>query len=576
MTSPVAILVLGADSLAAARRIKAALAGATIYGLTGRVDGADVPFEQFGATLRRLYERDTAIIALCAAGIVIRSLAPLLHDKRAEPPVLAVAADGSAVVPLLGGLRGVNALARQIAAALGTTPAITTTGDLRFGSCLLDPPPGYTLRNPADGKTFIADLLAGKGVRLSGEAPWLAEAGLPVDERGPLTITVTPRDVEAGKNELVFHPRSAVVGIAGTGDDGAPSIEVALADAGIARRAVACLVADMRDIGRPALHVAAKALGVPLRFLAGGFPTAERLVRAVVPDGAIHARGALAVAIAAVPIDAEAVGRARGRLAVVGLGPGDATLMPPAAREELRLAEDIFGYEAYVRMAAPFRPEQRLHPSDNREEMQRARAALALAATGRTVAVVSSGDPGVFAMAAAVMEALEESDDPAWHGVEVAVVPGISAALAAAARSGAPLGHDFCVLSLSDNLKPWAIIAQRLEHAAAADLVVALYNPASQARPRQFAEALDILRRHRRPETPVVLGRDIGRPGEHVTATTLGAVRPDQADMRTVVIVGSSTTRSFARAEGGAWVYTPRWYRDGAPQSAPLSDASVK
>ena len=307
-----------------------------------------------------------------------------------------------------------------------------------------------------------------------------------------------------------------------------------------------------------------------LRFLPGEFATAERLARTVVPDGDIHVRDTLAVAVSGVPIDADAIGRTRGRLAIIGLGPGDAALMPPAAREELRRAEDIFGYEAYVRMAAPFRPEQKIHASDNREEMRRARDALAQAATGRAVAVVSSGDPGVFAMAAAVMEALHEFDDPAWHSVEIAVSAGVSAALAAAARAGAPLGHDFCVLSLSDNLKPWAIIAQRLDLAAAADLVVALYNPASQARPRQFAEALDILRRHRRPETPVVLGRDIGRPGEHVTATTLGAVRPDQADMRTVVIVGSSNTRSFARTDGGAWVYTPRWYGDDAAQSAPL------
>ncbi len=414
-------------------------------------------------------------------------------------------------------------------------------------------------------------------MRISGDAPWLIDAQLPIDESSPLAIIVTPREVEPGKHELVFHPRTVVVGISGTDRDLTPSIEAALAETGLARRAVACLVADARDIGRPALHEAAEALKLPLRFLtADDPPTAERLARAVVPTGPIHARGALAIAVAAAPIDADAVGRARGRLAVVGLGPGDAALMPPAVREELRRAEDIVGYETYVRMAAPFRPEQRVHASDNREEMRRARDAFALAATGRSVAIVSSGDPGVFAMAAAVMEALHDSDDPAWHGVEVVVLPGISAAMAAAAHSGAPLGHDFCVLSLSDNLKPWDIIERRLDHAAAADLVLALYNPASQARPRQFARALEILRRHRLPETPVVLGRDVGRPGESVTATTLGAVRPDQVDMRTVVIVGSSTTRSFARTDGGAWVYTPRWYGDDAPQAAPLSDASVK
>ena len=234
--------------------------------------------------------------------------------------------------------------------------------------------------------------------------------------------------------------------------------------------------------------------------------------------------------------------------------------MAPAVKEELRRAGHVIGYEAYVRMAGPFRSDQVIHASDNRVEMDRARHAFQLAATGEHVVVVSSGDPGIFAMATAIMEALHLSIDPLWHGVDLAVLPGISVAQAAASRVGAPLGHDFSILSLSDNLKPWPVILNRLDHAVQADLVLALYNPISKARLRQLGEALALLRRHRAPETVVVLGRDVGRPAEAMTTTTLGELRPDQVDMRTVVIVGSSETRAFPRAQGGHWVYTPRWY----------------
>jgi len=238
--------------------------------------------------------------------------------------------------------------------------------------------------------------------------------------------------------------------------------------------------------------------------------------------------------------------------------------MAPLVKMELQQVQDVLGYETYVRMAADaiggFRPEQKLHETDNREEMMRAHHAFELAAEGRHVVMVSSGDPGVFAMAAAVVEALHDSENPAWHGVDLAILPGISAALAAASRAGAPLGHDFCILSLSDNLKPWEIIAKRLDHAAAADLAMAFYNPISKALPYQLGEALDIIRRHRAPETQVVLGRDIGRPAERLTTVTLGELTPEMVDMRTVVIIGSSLTRSFPKVGGGSWTYTPRWY----------------
>lgn len=571
MTTPPAIVILGAGALDTARRIQARYPGARVHGLASRV-AADVPFDDLGAHLRELYARGLPIVALCAAGIVIRCIAPALADKGVEPPVLAVAEDGSAVVPLLGGLTGVNVMAREIAACVGVAPAITTSGELRFGACVLNPPEGYALADLAQGKRFVSDLLAGASTRIDGAAPWLDDVALPRDAAAAHAIRVTPEAWRGTRDELVIHPRSVVVGVDAHAirADGALAARIAASlDAqGLARLALAAIVAPAAAIGDAALEDAAHTLDVPLRFVDadgdGSVPAdaAALLSRALRVAHTLRATtNGIACAVAAHPVDPATLGRARGRLTVLGLGPGGGAWLTPAARAALADATDILGYTTYVNMAGPFRDDQRVHGTDNREEMQRARHAFELAAEGRRVAVVSSGDPGVFAMAAAVLEALDEARDPHWAAVDLRVEPGISASLATAAQAGAPLGHDFCAISLSDNLKPWDVIETRLRHAAQADLVMAFYNPISRARPWQLDRALDVVRAHRTADTVVVLGRDIGRPGATLATTTLGALRSDQVDMRTMVIVGSSTTRRFAIGEGREWVYTPRWYR---------------
>lgn len=554
-----AIIILGQASLATAQRLQQLYPEASIHGLNGRVAGADSGYESFGSTLRELYLQDTPIIALCAAGIVIRSLASVLSDKDVEPPVLVVAEDGSAVVPLLGGLGGVNVMAREIGAALSVAAAITTSGELRFGTCLLNPPVGYALADLEQGKRFVSDMLAGQSVRIEGDAPWLAQAQLPADAAAQRTIHVGCEARPASRDELLIHPRSVLVAVSAESAELAEHVRAALREANIAEPALACLLASDQHMALPGLHQAAQQLGVALRFAAPAVSLAE-MVEQSVPGARLSEHSGLLVAVASAPIDPAQVGRGRGRLAVIGLGPGAAELMVPAVKRELSLAEDVLGYETYVRMAGPFRPDQVLHNTDNREEMQRARHAFELAAQGRSVVVVSSGDPGVFAMAAAVLEALHESTDPAWHQVDLQILPGVSASLATAAQAGAPLGHDFCVMSLSDNLKPWSIIETRLDLAAQADLVLAFYNPISKARPWQLGVALDVVRRHRSGATPVVLGRDIGRPGQTLRVVTLAELLPEMVDMRTMVLVGSSTTCTLPRADGGTWVYTPRWY----------------
>jgi precorrin-3B C17-methyltransferase len=247
-----------------------------------------------------------------------------------------------------------------------------------------------------------------------------------------------------------------------------------------------------------------------------------------------------------------------GVLAIVGLGPGPAEWLTPEASAVLEAATDIVGYHPYLDRV-PSRAEQRLHGSNNRVEISRARDALAMAAGGGTVAIVSGGDPGVFAMAAAVFEAVELGE-PSWRTLEITVVPGISAMLAAAARLGAPLGHDFCAISLSDNLKPWAIIERRLRAAAEADFVLALYNPASRARPDTIHLAFELLRSCKRPSTPVAFARAVGRPDERITLTTLAGADASVADMATLVLIGSSETRFIERPGRTPWMLTPRGY----------------
>ena len=246
-----------------------------------------------------------------------------------------------------------------------------------------------------------------------------------------------------------------------------------------------------------------------------------------------------------------------GALTIVGLGPGSADLITPAASRALTEATDLVGYGPYLDRVPEIRPDQTVHPSDNRVELDRARLALMLAERGRRVAVVSGGDPGVFAMAAAVFEAIEKGK-PAWRDLDVRVEPGITAMLAAAASVGAPLGGDFCAISLSDNLKSWATIEKRLKAAAEADFVIALYNAASKARPHQLNRAFNFLRTLKGDETVTLFVRAAGTAEAKVTITTLAEADAGSADMRTLIIVGASSTRLIGRGNRSPWVYTPR------------------
>jgi precorrin-3B C17-methyltransferase len=251
--------------------------------------------------------------------------------------------------------------------------------------------------------------------------------------------------------------------------------------------------------------------------------------------------------------------KTQGSLRIVGLGPGGAAWITPEAARFIADATDLVGYAPYLRRL-PQREGQRRHESGNGGELARARHALRLAEAGCDVAIVSGGDPGVFAMAAAVFEAIDHGE-PQWRKIDVAVSPGISAMQAAAARAGAPLGHDFCAISLSDNLKPWRSVEKRLSAAAAADFVIALYNPASIARPGRVHDAFALLRSLKAPATPVIFARAVGREDESILVETLADADPARADMSTLIIIGSSESRIIPREDGAPFVYTPRGAR---------------
>ena len=592
MRTGAAILVLGPSGLATARRIRDGLDGALIHGRAGRVDGGEATFDSFTAHARRLFAGGTPIIGVCAAGALIRVLAPALGDKGAEPPAVAVAEDASAVVPLLGGHRGGNDLARAIGVALGVAPALTTAGDVRFGIALDAPPAGWRLANPQDAKPFMADLLAGAEVKIDGNAAWLDESSIPFADAGDLTIAVTDRVRDGGPACLVYHPATLALGV-GCERDTAPEevrdlVRETLADAGLAAGAVAGVFSLDLKSDEAAIHALANAMNVPARFfnaprLEAETPRlanpSETVFRAVGAHGVAEAaalaaagpeaelivakrksrRATCAIARAPEPIDAGTAGRPQGTLAVVGIGPGTADWRTPEADAAITEADDVMGYRLYLDLLGPLIDGKTRHDFGLGEEQERVRHAIECAAQGRRVALVSSGDAGIYAMAALVFEELERHDRAEWNRVAISVAPGVSAMQAASARAGAPLGHDFCAISLSDLLTPWPVIEGRVSAAAEADFVIALYNPVSGRRQSQLARAREIMLAHRRPETPVVLARNLGRDGEHLEFITLGELTPERVDMLTLVIVGSSATRRLDRG-GAAWVYTPRGY----------------
>lgn len=591
MNKPV-IIVLSPSGVETAQAIRQATGG-EVHGLAGRVNGTDVQFGETREHLVSLLRDGQPIIAIMAAGAVIRLLANTLSDKRSEPPVIVVSADGRSVVPLLGGHHGANDLAVRIAEATGGHAAVTTAGDAVFGVALDAPPRGYMLANPGDAKGAMAALLAGEKARIAGDAPWLEDSGIGQDENGSVTLEVTETAKQGGPDHLVYHPKTLVLGMGcERGADPQEAVELAerlLAENDLAPASLACVTSIDLKADEAAIHAVAGHFGVPARFFGAGTLEAEthRLANPSdivfaevgchgVAEGAALAAagngGALIVpkekskrvtaALARAPQPLTRLpGRERGKLFVVGIGPGSKAWRSPEARRMICEATDLVGYSLYLDLIADIAANKTRHDYGLGEEEARVRHAMELAGEGRDVALVCSGDAGIYAMAALVFELLEKGGlSDGARRIAIEVTPGISALQAAAARAGAPLGHDFCTISLSDLLTPWEDIQRRVRAAGEGDFVIAFYNPVSRRRRSQLAWARDELLRHRPADTPVTLAANLGRKGEALRVVPLGELQVDDVDMLTVVLVGSSQSRVVRTGDGREWVYTPRGY----------------
>lgn len=562
-------------------------------GLETQVAGAEAGVAE---TLRNAFSNGTAIVAVMAAGAVIRILAPLLKDKHGEPAVVCVAEDGSAVVPLLGGHHGGNALARKVAQELGIEAAVTTAGDLQFGVALDEPPQGWVLANPEAAKPAMVKALSGGTFRAEGEcaghADWLRNTGFPLVDKGDFALhfTATPiavdapvfvpqihcvgigceRGAEASEIEHLLRTTLAEAGISPASVAGIFSLDVKADEAGLAQAGRAVVGKDPRFFTAERLERETPRLQTPSDIVfaeVGCHGVAEGAALAAAGEGGSlivpkrkSARATVAIAKAVAPISSPR-GRARGSLSVVGIGPGHAEWRSPAVSRMVSNATDLVGYSLYLDLLGPLAAGKVRHDYALGAEEKRVRAAMELAAEGRDVALVCSGDAGIYAMATLVFELLSSADlEDAAKRIAIEVSPGISALQAAAARAGAPLGHDFCTISLSDLLTPWRDIQRRVKAAAEGDFVIAFYNPVSLKRRTQLAYARDELLKHRPADTPVILATNLGREGEAVRVVPLNALQVDDVDMLTVVIVGSSNTSLVRDGAGREWVFTPRGY----------------
>ncbi|WP_326599700.1 precorrin-3B C(17)-methyltransferase [Streptomyces sp. NBC_01803] len=526
-----------------------------------------------GDAVRRAFGECEQLVCFLATGATVRLIAPLLADKSADPGVVCVDEAGRHAVALLGGhAGGANELARAVAEALPDCLPVVTTATDAAGAPGLD-----TLGRPVEGAVAAVSraMLDGEPVTLAADAVWPLPA-LPPNVRpnsgGSWTLAITDRLVpQEDGTTAVLRPPSLVVGVGASrgvaADEVLALVEETLTAAGLSVRSVAALTTVTAKADEAGLNEAAERLGVGLRV----FP-AEELAAVSVPNPSaapLAAVGTASVAEAAALLAAGPGGRLivekrksamatcavarrrpRGRLAVVGLGPGARDLLTPRAADELRRAGVVVGLDQYLdRVRDLVRPGARVLASGLGAEEERARTAVAEARAGHAVALVGSGDAGVYAMASPALAGA--SDD-----IDVVGVPGVTAALAAAAVLGAPLGHDHVSISLSDLHTPWEVIERRVRAAASADLVVTFYNPRSRGRDWQLPKALELLAAHRAPDTPVGVVRNASRPDESWALTTLAELDPGTVDMMTVVLVGNSATRTVA----GRMV-TPRGYR---------------
>ncbi len=583
--------------------------GGVWHGLAGRCGGLEphVTFTDTMGYIRDLYLAGKPIAGFCAAGILIRAVSGHLHDKFDEPPLIAISDDGRNVIPLLGGHHGGNSGATAIADIFGATAAITTAGDGRFGLALDEPPTIFAIADPAAAKKIMARLLTGGAVKITDYLPpalshisaqwreWIKPIADISNEAAAvdcvkIALSIAPQPQE----DLVFCPKILTLGLGAArhcpSDEMHAIIAKGCSDAGVHAAAIRGVYSVDVKADETAIHDASKALGhVPQFFTAqrleamtphllnpsdvvfaevGCHGVAEAAALAAASKGGrlIQPKIKTSNATMAIAMDSDAAFRPddcqkQGRVMLIGIGPGQAIWRTPEATRMIAEADELVGYGLYIDLLGALGAGKIRRDFALGEEEKRCRYAITEAAKGKDIAIICSGDAGIYAMGALVYELLASDDEKARpesrpeSRITIETAPGISAMQAAAARSGAILGHDFCAISLSDLLTPWAQIERRITAAAEADFVIAFYNPVSKKRRQGLLIARDILLAHRPDDTPVILASNLGRADENIRIITLGELSPDNVDMLTTVMVGATTTK---RTKQG--VFTPRGY----------------
>jgi cobalt-precorrin 5A hydrolase / precorrin-3B C17-methyltransferase len=554
-----AIFILGPTALPLAQTIKAKVGG-RIHGPL-HVNDVDEIYDKATTALGFAFQSGQPIIGVCAAAILIRAVAPFLKNKLTEAAVVAVAEDGSSTVPLLGGHHGANKLALETAQAVNGHAAITTASDVIFGTAYDELALGLVLGNPEDVKAATAARLRGEDVFRHNSI----------------------HNKQGDDRNIIYHPAVLAVGIGcerGTSaEEVRDLIKTTFEAHNLSTKSIAVyasielkedeaalsslhnvvyftadeLSAQSPRIATPSVYVA-ETVGTPSVAEAAALAAAGDEATLIVPKTKSK-RATIAIAEACEPI-LDPPGKRRGQVSVVGIGPGTRSLRSPQVTHELAMASDWVGYDLYLDLAADIKTNQAEHRFPLGGEEARCRHAIELAKQGKYVALVCSGDAAIYAMAALVYELIDR--EPCRVAVEVH--PGISAFQAASAKAGALIGHDFCCISLSDLLTPWETIVQRVTAAAQGDFVISFYNPRSLKRTDQIVKAFEILKPHRHPGTPVVLASNLGRPDEKVRVLRFDEFDPEDVDMLTLVMVGSTQSKSIIRGDGKTYAYTPRGY----------------
>ncbi len=600
------ILALNNNGYAIGLEICKNIENIEIHGLNGRVDNKNINnqdmyiFDDTIQHIQNLFTDGVNIIGICAAAILIRALAPLLNDKKQEPAVIAISHDGKSIVPLLGGHNGANKLSRQIANIFNSHAAVTTASDICMGFSLDMPPSGYILENPQMMKPITAALLSGRAVKLihqAGDGSWPPAENFSNDDDAELSVLITDKINYADDNTLVIHPACLVLGVGcerdAPADDLIDFVDKKLLDMELSKDSIALITSIDIKIDELAIKSLAKYLKRPFRVLdaktiEAELPHMENPSDIVFKETGCHGvaegcalafggamadlilgkqkHGKYTLAIAKTPkVEINKIGRKAGRLFIVGIGPGNKQWRSIEATTAIENADEIVGYQLYLDLIADIIKDKPTHSSKLGAEIDRAKLAIELAATGKDIALVCSGDPGIYALATLVFELIDKADsldwnNRDWNGIDIITCPGISAFQAAAARIGAPINHDFCTISLSDLLTPRDVILKRIKAAAVGDFVISFYNPQSKRRRDLLRLAKEILLEYRNDKTPVIIARNLGRDDEEIITTNLIDFNHETVDMLSLVMVGNSDTKTIKRG-GHDITYTPRGYQ---------------